>query len=114
MMRHSFAIKHLIATATLLFLATGCSRPPTYGGASTGSYGNADRRTTTCVVTQLDAERNILFAIAWTAEHGGGSAAQSGENLLTAIHDHPVHPNPAKRALYALQPDHTLREIPLN
>jgi hypothetical protein len=84
-----------------------------YGGGSSGSYGKPDRQTQTCVVTQLDPQQKLLFVIAWTAERAGTSS-RSGQNLLTAIHGHPVSPSTSRRALYALQADHTLNEIPLS
>jgi hypothetical protein len=110
-------MKHLIVTALfIVVVSVSCDRAPVapvYGGGSSGSYANADRRTQTCVTTQLDPHQKLLFVIAWTAERAGTSS-RSGQNLLNALHGHPVSPSTSRRALYALQPDHTLKEIPLN
>lgn len=111
-------MKQIILIALLLVVVSvSCDRAPVrtvYGGGSSGSYSNPDRQTTTCVVTQLDPQQKLLFVVAWTAERGGGTSSRSEQNLLTTIHGHPVTPSTSKRALYALQPDHTLREIPLS
>jgi hypothetical protein len=91
-------------------LVAGCQR---YGGGYAGSYGNADRETTTEVVTQRDPHGALLFVIAWTAKHGGGTTSQSDRNLFTTIHGHAIHPNLQKRAVYSFQPDGSLKELPL-
>jgi hypothetical protein len=66
------------------------------------------------VVTQRDAQQNLLFVIAWTAERGGASASWSEQNLLTSIHGRPLRPSLGKKALYALQPDHSLSEVAIS
>jgi hypothetical protein len=54
----------------------------------------------------------LFFVIAWIADRpGGGSAIRDG--LLTEIYGRPVHPSLDHRAVYALQPDGRLQEIPL-
>lgn len=100
----------VIASFILASLIVGCG--PKYVGGSHGSYGNADRESTTQVVTQRDPNGQLLFAIAWTAKGAGGSSA-SAHNLLTHIHGHPVHPSLDHRAVYALQADSSLYQIPL-
>ena len=106
------AAASIVAGLVILTMSSDGGRGrPRYGGGSLASYGNPDRRTTTCVVTQHDARQNLLLVIAWTAERGGGSTSRSGQNLLVSIHERPVRPSLKKKALYALQPDYTLREI---
>jgi len=105
-------MKRLVITSLVLAsFVVGCR--PRFGGGSSGSYGNADRETTTEVVTQRDPDGHLLFVIAWTAKNGGGSTSFSGRNLLTSIHGHTVHPSLERRAVYALQADGTLQQIPL-
>lgn len=96
----------------LVSLAVGCG--PRFGGAVSSSYANADQETTTEVVAQRDLDGQFLFVIAWTAKHGGGNRHFSGRNLLTSIHGHPVHPSLEQHSVYTLQPDGTLRQIPIS
>jgi hypothetical protein len=105
-------MKHLLVAALLIFVA-GCQRGPMFGGSSCGSYGNADRKTTTVVVTQRDPQRHLLFVIAWTAKRGGGTTSCSDHNLLTSIDGHSVNPSLDKPAVYALRSDYSLKQIPL-
>jgi hypothetical protein len=104
--------RHIFISAILLGLLVGCG--PKYGGGSFGSFGNADHETTTEVVTQRDPSGQLLFIIAWTAKHGGGSTSFSGRNVLTSIHGRAVHPSLDRRAVYALQADDSLRQIALS
>jgi hypothetical protein len=103
-------MKTIIITLVLA-LVLGCQR---YGGGSSRSYANPDKLTSTEVVIQHDQMTNPIFVIAWTDSHGGGKESWSGRNLLTSIHGHYIHPSLDKQAVYALQSDHTVREIPLN
>ena len=102
----------IIISVILVSLVTGCG--PKYGGGSSSSYGNADNETTTEVVTQRDSNGQLLFVIAWTAKHGGGSTSFSERNLLTRIHGQAVHPSLDHRAMYALQADGSLQQIALS
>ena len=102
----------VLISVILAGLVTGCG--PNYGGSSLGSYGNADRETATEVVTQRDPNGQLLFIIAWTAKHGGGSTSSSGRHLLTSIHGREVHPRLDRRAVYALQADGSLRPVALS
>jgi uncharacterized lipoprotein YajG len=96
--------------ALALVLVAGCQR---YDGSSLTSYGNPDLQTTTAVVTQRDPQGSMLFVVAWTARNGAGTTSSSQRNLITEIHGHPIHPNLERHTVYALQPDNSLREIPL-
>lgn len=102
----------IIAIYLLAFVAS-CNRAPTFVGGSSGSYGNPDRESTTELVTQRDPHGQLLFVIAWTATHGGGSTRHSERNLLTQIHGRAVHPSLDQRAVYSLQTDGSLHQIPL-
>lgn len=102
----------ILIAAFSLVLATGCG--PGYGGGSCGSYADADKETSTAVATQRDPNGRLLFVVAWTAKQGSGSAAYSRRNLLTKIHDRPVHPSLERRTVYALKLDGSLQAIPLS
>ena len=95
----------------LVGLVVGCG--PRFGGGSCASYGNADRESTTEVITQRDPDGHLLFVIAWTAKGGGGTTGYSDRNLLTRIHGHAVHPSLDHRGVYALQADGGLQSISL-
>lgn len=101
----------VIILLILVGLTSGCG--PMYGGGSFASYGNPDHETTTEVVTQCDPQGHLLFVIAWTAKHGGGTTTDSDRNLFTRIHGHPIHPNLDHRDVYALQADGGLKRISL-
>jgi hypothetical protein len=102
----------VLVLVVLAGLVAGCGR--NYGGSSVDSYGNPDRETTTEVVRQRDPNGQLLFIIAWTAKHGGGSTSFSERNLLTNIHGREVHPRLDRRAVYALQADGSLRQVALS
>lgn len=102
----------VLISIVLVGLVAGCG--PRYGGGSSSSYGNADHQTTTEIVTQRDPNGQLLFVIAWTAKHGGGSTSFSGRNLLTSIHGREVRPSLDRRAVYALQADGSLRPVALS
>ena len=53
-----------------------------------------------------------MFGILWVAKKCG-STTSSGNNFLTEIHGHRVSPDPHKKAIYALQPDYSLKELNL-
>ena len=105
-----------ILTTLLLALVVGCNRGPVVAGSGggSGSYANDDGRTCTAVVTQLDAQQNLLFLIAWTYERGGATNTLSDSGLLEAVRSPQVHPSFDRRGVYALQPDRTIKEIPLS
>ncbi|HEU5070597.1 MAG TPA: hypothetical protein VFV96_09320 [Verrucomicrobiae bacterium] len=102
----------ILISAILVSLVAGCGTR--FGGGSSASYGNADHETATEVLTQRDPTGQLLFVIAWTAEHGGGSTSFSDRNQLTSIHGHEVHPSFDRRAVYALQADGSLRQVALS
>lgn len=63
-------------------------------------------------MSQRDRDGHLFFVIAWIANQpGGGSASRDG--LLTEIYGRPIHPSLDHRAVYALQLDGSLQEIPL-
>ena len=105
-----------ILTTLLLALVVGCNRGPVVAGSGggSGSYANDDGRTCTAVVTHLDAEPNLLFLIAWTYKRGGATNTLSDSGLLEAVRGSRVHPSFDRRGVYALQPDRTIKEIPLS
>jgi hypothetical protein len=103
----------LISTLLLAALLAVYNLRPSFVGGSLADYANADHVTTTAIATQRDQQGHLLFVIAWTAKHGAGSVTHSGRNLLTAIHGHPIHPSLDKRAVYGLQLDYSLKQIPL-
>lgn len=103
---------YILVSFILMGLVAGCS--PRFGGGSSSSYGNPDRETTTDVVTQRDPNGQLLFVIAWTAKHGGGSTSFSSRNIVTSIHGQAIHPSLDRRAVYALQADGSLRQVSLS
>jgi hypothetical protein len=101
-----------LSIALVLALAgvAGCQR---YGGSSLGSYGNPDRSSVTAVLTQRDPHGSFLFVVAWTATNSVGTVLHGARDLVTEINGRPIHPDLQKRAVYAFQPDGSLKEIPL-
>lgn len=105
-------MRHPVLASLVAVLLMGCG--PRFVGGSSASYGNADKQTTTQVVTQRDARGQLLFVIAWTAQGGGGSTSHSLDNLLKEIHGRPVNPSLERRAVYSLQTNGSLQEILLS
>jgi hypothetical protein len=107
-------MKQLLLLTVLVLLTTSCDRRAVYGGSSLAGYENGDQRTRTGVITQRDPQKRLLFVIGWTAQGVVGRSSSSEVNFVTSIHGHAVHPDPGKHAVYALQPDYSLRELPLS
>jgi hypothetical protein len=103
--------RHVLTLLVFAGLLAGCGQR--FGGGSFSSYGNADKETTTEVVTQRDPKGQLLFVIAWTARSGGGRSTRSQRNLITKIHGLPVYPSLDRRAVYAFQTNGVLQEISL-
>jgi len=104
--------RFVVSLVILAALASGCG--PRYVGGMCGSYANADRKTFTEVATQRDQHGQLLFVIAWTRRNGDTTYEYSGRNLLTSINGHPVQASLDHRAVYALQADGTLQQLPLS
>ena len=108
----------MLAVLCLAFAAVGCRR---YAGGTSGSQLIPGSTLQNCSVFQHDtyegewdkSKRRPLFAIVWQAKIAGSSATDN-RNLTTSIHGHPVALSPAKKAVYALQPDYSLQEIALS
>jgi hypothetical protein len=103
--------RFVVSTSILIGLVAGCG--PKLGSSRSSSYGSTGGQTTTETVAQRSRNGNLICVIAWTAKHGGGSTTYSEGNRLTKIHNHPVHPRFDRRAVYAFQPDGSLKPIPL-
>ena len=56
--------------------------------------------------------RTAVYLILWVAKQVGSSTEDSN-NLLTEIHGHPISADLDKKAVYALQPDYSLKELRL-
>ena len=98
----------------LIVLAAGCSRRPIVaGGLGGGTSVYADGPKGIAVVKQLDPQLNVLFLIAWTFDRDGATNSLSDQGLLATVRDPRVQPSSQKRAVYTLQPDYTLSEVPL-
>jgi hypothetical protein len=63
-------------------------------------------------MSQRDRDGQLFFVITWIASRPGFASARQ-DGLLTEIYGRPVHPRLDRRAVYALQPDGSLHEIPL-
>jgi len=58
------------------------------------------------------SKRRPLFGIVWKGRNGGSDTTNTG-NQIVEINGHPITVSFRRSAVYALQPDYTLREIPL-
>ena len=104
-------MRHLLP-AILIIAVAMCGCRPQFEGCSGSTYPSPDNKSTTLLMSQRDRSGHLFFVIAWIADRpGGGSAIRDG--LLTEIYGRPVHPSLDHRAVYALQPDGRLQEIPL-
>ena len=108
----------VVALATLLIIGAvsdGCTR---YGGGAVGSEAISDNSTKhICYAYQLPPPSSTspstpVFLVLWLAKQAG-SATTGPNNLLTEIHGHPISPDLDRKAVYALQPDYSLRELAL-
>ena len=92
-----------------------------YAGGAIGSQTISGTTLQNCYAFQHDryegqfteAKRRPLFAIVWQGR-ATGEVTSNGENLLTSIHGHSVNLSRSKKAVYALQPDYSLRPLPLS
>jgi hypothetical protein len=104
-------MKHVIPAILLIAVAV-CGCRSQFEGGSGYTYPDPDNKSTTLLMSQRDGDGQLFFVIAWIASQPGGSSARR-DGLLTEIYDRPVHPRLDRRAVYALQPDGSLQEIPL-
>lgn len=106
-------MRHLLpAILVIVIAAVVCGCRPQFEGCSGSTYPSPDNKSTTLLMSQRDGSGHLFFVIAWIADRpGGGSASKDG--LLTEIYGRPVHPSLDHRAVYALQPDGSLQELPL-
>ena len=92
----------------------GCS--PKGGVATTGSEAISDSTSEICYVYQLPppgskSAETPLFLVLWLGKQGNKGGSVSGPNI--AIHGHPISADLDKKAVYALQPDYSLKELSL-
>lgn len=104
-------MKHFLPIILIIVMAM-CGCRPQFEGGSAHTYPAPDNKSTTLLMSQRDGDGQLFFVIAWIASQPGGSSARS-DGLLTEIYDRPVRPRLDRRAVYALQPDGGLQEIPL-
>ena len=61
-----------------------------------------------------EGKRKPLFAVFWIKSNGAESSITSdNRNLIKEINGHLIAPSLSQKAIYALQPDYHLQEIPL-
>ena len=107
---------HLAVLSTLAVIGValgGCS--PRGGVATVGSEAMSDTGEIDYVY-QLPppgstSPETPLFLVMWLGKQGtvGGTVGGS----MMAVHGHPISPAPDKKAVYALQPDYSLKELGL-
>ncbi|MGO8750081.1 MAG: hypothetical protein ACLQNE_29395 [Thermoguttaceae bacterium] len=109
---------HIMALSMIVFGGAtlgGCS--PKGGGITVGSEAIPKSTEQVCYAFQLSPIGNsaprtrYLFGVLWLAKQAG--SAGGANNLLTEIHRHPISPDLSKKAVYALQPDYSLKELSL-
>jgi hypothetical protein len=107
---------HISLWSTLVIGAvlSGCSR---YGGVTSGVETVSHGTDLICYAYQLPPStsgtpKRPVYLIVWLAKLAGSTTVGPG-NLLTGIHGHPISVNPDKKAVYALQPDYSLKELSL-
>jgi len=105
----------------LLLLVAGCwCAGSRYAGAISGSEAIPGSKMQNCFVFQFDtyegvyseSKRRPLFAIFWQA-HRAGTSGSNSRNMVISIHGHSIAPTREKKAVYALQPDYSLQQLPL-
>jgi len=109
--------QHMIALSMLAIVGTtlpGCS--PKGGGVTHGSEAISKSNSKFCYAYQLPppgspSPGTPLYVVLWRAKQGG--FAGGPHNLLTQIHGHPVLADLDRKAVYALQPDYSLKELSL-
>ncbi len=111
----------LVVTLMTLMTSFGCEKRSKYRGSNFGSQAIQGTNLLNCYVLQFDTytgqfddrRRKPLFAILWKAKMAG-SIESNGRNYVTAIHGHKISPPVKRMAVYALQSDYGLKEIPLS
>ena len=63
---------------------------------------------------RLAGGRHPRFVIVWKAESSRVSFNFQGKVPVTSVNGHWMTPSPTKRAIYALQPDYSLRQLPFS
>jgi hypothetical protein len=119
--------KHIVRCTLAMVVSTivaGCPRSSWYGdpyaGCISGSQAIRGSKLQNCFEFQFDTyegefselKRRPLFAIVWQA-HMGGVSTSDNRNLIISIHGHSIAPSRTKKAVYALQPDYSLIQLPL-
>ena len=96
-----------------LFIITilGCGKR--YEGGSHASASIPGQTILHCYDLQKDQVGKPLFVIIWKASMKG-TCEINGRNQLTSIHNKPIDVSYNKKAIYALQPDYSLKPIKLN
>lgn len=110
-----FVAAILMATTACL---GSCSRPARYAGSRLGTQTIPGVFMQNRFVIQYDVgapegPKTPLFGIFWHATRAG-EISHDHNNLLTRISGRHVLPPVNKKAIYALQLDYTLKEIPLS
>jgi len=107
---------HITALSMLVFIGAtlgGCSPKYSGGGGSEAISGSTEQ---ICYEYQLPppsstSPRTPLFVVLWLAKKAGWTSM--GPYGLLKIHGHPISPDLNKKAVYALQPDYSLKELSL-
>ena len=119
---HACVLGRILPLATLLLCILGlpgCGET-TRGEAFLGSQAIPGSNIQNCYVVQYrfpdSAEgsqaRQPVYAILWQGTTVG-VVKRSHANWVTAIHGYPLSIDQSHNAVYALQPDYSLRELPL-
>jgi hypothetical protein len=96
------------------------NRPPKYGGGSSSSEAISNSTDHLCYAIQhwnllggtSDVNDDYRFVVLWRAKRVGGMTnVENG--LVTTINHHPISADVHRRAVYALQPDYSLKELSL-
>ena len=111
---------------SLIFIAciflSACSKAEKRWGGSTGSQAlQSEVPFQLCYKFQGDtypgtfdpATARPQFVILWKARRGGATSSD-GNNRLSEIHGHKISVSFSDHAVYALQPDYTLKRLPLS
>ena len=110
-----FVAAMLMATMACL---GSCSKPTRYAGSRLGTQTIPGTFTQNCFVIQYDlgasdGPKTPLFGVFWHATQSG-QISHDNNDMLTRISGRRVSAPVNKKAVYALQLDYTLKEIPLS
>jgi hypothetical protein len=106
-----------------LMLIAGCRKPArsvsTLGVVAGNHVTNSHEQFDAFVVqyrrpTAASTKRTNIFAVCWKRNAGTSTTSTDDSDRLTAINSHQIVVDWSKAGVYALQPDYSIKELPLD